>query len=77
MGYLVEIESPDDVKDIFDNFFNSVFINAEDSAFNHDYRDRVTITTSFKSFSGSLYSRIDELTFKVRVCCDCSLSPIK
>ena len=77
MGYLVEIESPDDLKDIFDNFFNSVFINAEDSAFNHDYRHKVTITTSFKSFPGSLHPRIDELTFKVRVCCDCVLAPIK
>ena len=68
MGYRLEFETPDEIKDFFDSLFNGLFINSDNSIFNTDCNDFATVTAIFKSFQGQCYPRIDEFTFKVRIC---------
>ena len=68
MNYYLKIESPYEIKDVFDNLFNGLFIDADYSIFGTDCINHATITSSFKSFEGKVYPRIDEFTFKVRIC---------
>lgn len=68
MGCLLEFKNPDEIKDFFDSIFNCLFINSDDSILNTNCNDYASVTALFKSFEGQLYPRIDEFTFKVRIC---------